>query len=1593
MCNKMTIKWISVLTKIKSRRWIMKKALLISILLVLVSLAFGWDLLRQAQFPTNFYALDRAGTTLWAAGYVGGFAKSTDNGETWTFLPNPAYDAVTPAYKDINDIDFYDELHGVMVSIDGLVAITADGGATWNTPAQTQTTFGTNDVNACVYLPDGKIWVAGWNGIIMYSPDNGATWSTQTSGLTDQIYSISMNSSGIGFCAMNRGTPNQSKILTTTNFGSTWDIQNLTITSNPHLYKVRQYADTVVLAGSLGYIGVSYDNGANWTHHVNAGGATVNMQDIVLNGNIGYAVGWNGVLLGTANAWTSFDSIVNDFGLYFEGINILINGNLVAAGWNGAIAKSTDQGVSWTDKVANAIDLFSAGAIDADTWYLAGDKGYIIKTTDSGLTFNRLHIPNNFDTYYACHFKNANEGWVSGKTTGKIFNTIDGGNTWTTFTVPGVTSTQIYYEFFFVSDLVGYVVGSSNISAKTVDGGLTWTMLNGTGLGSSILYNVYFRTENIGFAGSGSGQLFITQNGGQSWAPIVVGSNTAQIRDVWFKDDNIGVLVNSVGEIFHTSNGGLAATDWVAGTESCLDDINGVWCDANNIYWAAGYSSDNTSTNIGNSWAIVKSVDFGATWTQETFPALTFNSTRFMGMTGVTGKLVAYGRNNLIVAANNGGIEPPTFATNLFFSEYVEGSSNNKALEIFNGTGQPVDLTQYSVKLGSNGNQWSTSLTLAGTLANNDVYIIANASASAAILALADVTSTVTYYNGNDALGLFQGTNLIDMLGVVGTNPGVAWPVAGVANAMLDHTLIRKPTVISPTTDWTASAGTNLDDSQWLVHPIDYIADLGVHTFTPAAGNACATPTFDPPGGIYTSPISVTLASATPGATIYYTLDGTTPTNASPIYSNPIPVSAATTIKAFATAAGMSDSFVATAVYTYPVIASNLAALRALPADNTTIYIVSGEVILTFKQIFRNQKYIQDASAAVLIDDLSGIITTVYNVGDGITGLTGKLSEFGGMLQFVPTANPPAATSTGNVINPQVITLNDLVTGFEAYESELVKIMNCSFVNPAGIFANGTVYPINDTTADYGFRTSFYDVDYIGQSVPTTPMDIVGIPNSRADGSYLTSRSSADIQTPQGEVPSPTFTPNPGMYYDPIQVTISAVTGAVIHYTTNGTVPTEASPVYTDPININTTTTVKAIAVLNTQSSAVATAVYSFPVEVASLAALRQQTIGTTVYKVTGEVILTFKQAYRNQKWLQDNTAGVMIDDFNGIVTTVYNVGDGITGLTGTLIEYGGMLEFIPTQNPAAATSTSNAVVPQNVTMAQFISSFESFESELIMFEGATFNTPETVFANGTVYPITDGTDTINFRTSFYDVDYIGTTIPTTAMNLIGIANSRTDGIYFTARSLADFAQGTFGPPELLSVVGILDNNVILTWAPGPVPVQNGNLRDWENLTALRVYRNNLLIATITDFVIEEMAFYDDINVPGGEYDYYVTNVYFNQFESGPSNTVHVTITANDEEIIIPAEITALNGNYPNPFNPQTTIRYSVKNPSLVNITVYNLKGEKVRTLVSESKANGFYSTVWNGKDDSGNTASSGVYLYRMMADGMVSTQRMLLVK
>lgn len=175
--------------------------------------------------------------------------------------------------------------------------------------------------------------------------------------------------------------------------------------------------------------------------------------------------------------------------------------------------------------------------------------------------------------------------------------------------------------------------------------------------------------------------------------------------------------------------------------------------------------------------------------------------------------------NTISVTTNSSG----GTATDLLFSEYIEGSGNNKALEIANNTGSSVSLSAYTIKKQTNGSgSWSTGLALSGTLATGSKFVIVNSSISSSCFSpgSANISTTATEltFNGNDAVGLFKNGVLID---IIGTFNG------GTANFAIDVTLRRKSTVTSPSTTFNLSA-------QWDSYSQDTCNNLASKMVKPA---------------------------------------------------------------------------------------------------------------------------------------------------------------------------------------------------------------------------------------------------------------------------------------------------------------------------------------------------------------------------------------------------------------------------------------------------------------------------------------------------------------------------------------------------------------------------------------------------------------------------------------------------------------------------------------------------------------------------------------------------------------------------------------
>jgi predicted extracellular nuclease len=173
------------------------------------------------------------------------------------------------------------------------------------------------------------------------------------------------------------------------------------------------------------------------------------------------------------------------------------------------------------------------------------------------------------------------------------------------------------------------------------------------------------------------------------------------------------------------------------------------------------------------------------------------------------------------------------FADELLISEIIEGSSFNKAVEIYNGTGASVDLSAYSLEIYFNGSTSAgTTIALSGTLAHGEVYVVADNDADAAILAVADQTSTASFFNGDDAIVLAKGSAVIDSFGQIGTDPGSEWPGGG-----QNDTLIRKAAVTDGDTDPTDAFDAS---DEWEVRATDDFSDLGQHG---PGGGTGGTPT------------------------------------------------------------------------------------------------------------------------------------------------------------------------------------------------------------------------------------------------------------------------------------------------------------------------------------------------------------------------------------------------------------------------------------------------------------------------------------------------------------------------------------------------------------------------------------------------------------------------------------------------------------------------------------------------------------------------------------------------------------------------------
>jgi FlgD Ig-like domain len=215
--------------------------------------------------------------------------------------------------------------------------------------------------------------------------------------------------------------------------------------------------------------------------------------------------------------------------------------------------------------------------------------------------------------------------------------------------------------------------------------------------------------------------------------------------------------------------------------------------------------------------------------------------------------------------------------------------------------------------------------------------------------------------------------------------------------------------------------------------------------------------------------------------------------------------------------------------------------------------------------------------------------------------------------------------------------------------------------------------------------------------------------------------------------------------------------------------------------------------------------------------------------------------------------------------------------------------------------------------------------------------------------------------------------------------NSGNNEYCITAVFYDPFAESL--PSNMIDVEIILPAPQNIIWASNYPNI----LLIWDAMENLRsveyynVYRDDVYIDSTTE------NFYLDVNLPAYSFIYNIAAVFSGGYEGAWSEDVNTFIVETEEELV---SQNMFHNIHPNPFNPSTTISFSVtQTSSFVNLEVFNIKGEKVKQLLSERLSAGQHSIVWNGEDESGKPVASGVYYCRMQVAEFHSVKKMILLK
>lgn len=458
--------------------------------------------------------------------------------------------------------------------------------------------------------------------------------------------------------------------------------------------------------------------------------------------------------------------------------------------------------------------------------------------------------------------------------------------------------------------------------------------------------------------------------------------------------------------------------------------------------------------------------------------------------------------------------------SDLIISEYLEGSANNKAIEIYNGTGADVDLAAYSLMKQTNGRgDYKNEQVLTGTLADGETFVLVNSQASDELKALGDMTSNVTSFNGNDAVALFKSGEKIDEVGVFGDT--TMWG---------ENVTLRRIYGEGPTATY--------DETEWEEGDFDDYSDLGKF------GADTEAPVIEMVTGEASDPTTImvhfseTLDAASAANVANYSLDnGATVDSA--IYeegrtyvvlrtSSLTPATEYTiTVNGVADRSGNATSN-ATYTFTFGYIdVENLAALNDLRDSYVEgqAYRITNPVVVTavIGKFGSGQNttnvWVQDQGCETTLGHSMMLYRIEENasnlqVGSVINNLIGQLTVYNDLveMQYIDEASMEITGETADVTVTTVTVAELLGENGMDYQNALVRIDGVIFAE-TGSFAENTSYNISDGTSTIVFRTN-REGSYLGEAIPTTEVSVIGYIGWYNNQAQILPRVKEDIFTP-----------------------------------------------------------------------------------------------------------------------------------------------------------------------------------------------------------------------------------------------------------------------------------------------------------------------------------------------------------------------------------------------------------------------------------------------------------------------------------------------